>query len=252
MRTQFLIAGAQRSGTTLLYSLLGQHPEIYLAKPIKPEPKFFCTDSEYNKGREYYLDKYFKDVVESDYKVFGEKSTSYMTHNETPLRIKSLFPNIKLIFILRNPIERAISNYWFSEQNKLEVNTFEYAIKNEENRIKQFPMEQFSDHPFAYLRRGKYIDYLKIYLKYFYLSQIHIVIHDELVNNTNNVMNDLYSFLGVKEIEIANVTKNKVNSVERKEDVLTKDLKEYLLNYFNSSIEELEKVIHKDLSVWKK
>ena len=62
-KPNFLIAGAPRSGTGYVYHILDVHPDIYMAKPEKPEPKFFLVDEEYNKGIEYYLEKYFSNVV---------------------------------------------------------------------------------------------------------------------------------------------------------------------------------------------
>ena len=73
---EFLIGGAPRSGTTWLYALLDRHPDIHMAKPLKPEPKFFLRDDEYAKGLEYYSKKWFEGVDAS--KIAGEKSTDYL------------------------------------------------------------------------------------------------------------------------------------------------------------------------------
>ena len=163
MENLFLIVGAQRSGTSYLYQLLDEHPNIYMAQPMYPEPKFFCDQKKYSKGKKYYLNKYFNDKSD-DYKIFGEKSTSYMTVAGTAKRIYSMFPKVKLIFVLRNPIERALSNYWFSVKNGIEKASFEYAIKNEEARISNNPMPRFSVHPWGYLTRGEYFKYIENFI----------------------------------------------------------------------------------------
>src|SRR5215470_7742197 len=72
----FIIGGAPRAGTTWLYELLDHHPDVHMAKPLNPEPKFFLRDDEYAKGLEYYSRKWFEDVEPS--KVAGEKSTDYL------------------------------------------------------------------------------------------------------------------------------------------------------------------------------
>src|SRR5262245_35557105 len=59
----FLIAGAPRSGTTWLYHLLDRHPQIYMARPVRPEPKFFLVDELYDRGWQFYVDTWFADVA---------------------------------------------------------------------------------------------------------------------------------------------------------------------------------------------
>jgi hypothetical protein len=111
-KEHLFIIGAQRCGTTYLYKVLDSHPEIYMAKPLRPEPKFFINDLEYSNGKLYYENKYFSSIDDS-IKVLGEKGTSYIEHPDVSDRIKSFYPNAKIIVLLRNPVERAISNYFF-------------------------------------------------------------------------------------------------------------------------------------------
>ena len=71
----FCIIGAQRSGSTYLYQVLDEHPEITMARPLRPEPKFFLDVAAWKKGREHYLARHFSDASPSA--ILGEKSTSY-------------------------------------------------------------------------------------------------------------------------------------------------------------------------------
>ncbi len=248
MENLFIIAGAQRSGTTFLYHILDAHPEIYMAKPIKPEPKFFCNSEEYCLGKEYYINKYFS--VSDQYRAYGEKSTSYMTTKDTPINIYRMFPKAKLIFLLRNPIERAISNYWFSVKNKLETESFEYAIKNEEKRLMENPMPGFSNHPFAYLTRGKYVTFIYEFFKYFPRENILFIRTEDLMDSLLIQIKKIYTFLNVSSNFVPNIESNKVNTAEREENVLTMELKNYLIEYFRNYNRELEKLIDIDLSEW--
>src|SRR5688572_26028790 len=96
----FLLAGAQRSGTTFLYHLLDQHPEIEMARPLRPEPKFFLrTDA----GIEDYT-KLFPGKPGAH--VLGEKSTSYIEHPDAARLARSLLSEPRVIFLLRDPVER--------------------------------------------------------------------------------------------------------------------------------------------------
>src|SRR5438874_12720259 len=104
----FLIGGAARSGTTWLYSALDRHPTGYMAKPIKHEPKLFLVDDLYRKGLAHYARTWFADVPQSH--VAGEKSTDYLESAAAAERIARDLPQVRLIFILRDPVDRAYSN----------------------------------------------------------------------------------------------------------------------------------------------
>jgi hypothetical protein len=114
-KNQFFIVGAQRSGTTYLYNILDEHPEICMAQPVKPEPKYFLN----KKLLDINIDEYYKMYYYENkkIKIYGEKSTSYYENEEVAKSIALTFPLTKIIFILANPVDRAISNYKFSVQN---------------------------------------------------------------------------------------------------------------------------------------
>ena len=248
MKNLFIIAGAQRSGTTYLYNILDQHPDIYMAKPVQPEPKFFCNYNQYKLGKEYYVSKYFN--VAKEYSAYGEKSTSYMTVDGTPKNIHKMFPEVKLLFLLRNPIERAVSNYWYSVDNGLETYSFEYAIKNENKRIKEQPMPGFLNHPFAYLARGRYIVYLNEYLKYFSRDKIVIVKTEYLLSEPIDQIKKIYTFLDVNSNFVPALSGKKVNTNERKCNVLTPEMRNYLIQYYKEDNEQLGRVLNIDFSDW--
>lgn len=115
MRNLFII-GAQRSGSTLLAQVLDLHPKIKLMTPVKPEPKYFL-EKNYN-GKQAYIDL-FKGQ-EKNYDYFLEKSVSYIEHDDALKRICSDFPDARVLIILRNPIDRCLSNYRYSVENGME------------------------------------------------------------------------------------------------------------------------------------
>ncbi|RLF35719.1 MAG: sulfotransferase, partial [Thermoplasmata archaeon] len=103
MLPNFVIAGPPKSGTTSLLFYLERHPDVFVIN----EPHFFSRN--YEKGIEWYESLFEKHKKE---KAVGEKSPSYFFDPKVPLRIKKHIPDVKLIFIFRDPIKRAYSEYW--------------------------------------------------------------------------------------------------------------------------------------------
>ncbi|MBT5016357.1 sulfotransferase [Candidatus Peregrinibacteria bacterium] len=240
----FFIVGAQRSGTTYLYSVLDEHSEILMAKPVKPEPKFFLSE-DYNKGIDFYENKYFS-KIESDVKTLGEKSTSYYESEVVPDRIKNYFPEAKIIFILRDPIQRALSNYYFSVNNGLEKRTISEVF------LEKIPPETYPDHistdPFNYLGRGEYMKFIKKYLDCFGEKNVKILIFERLIGNINQVQG-LYEYLEVDRNFEPTLLGQKTNTGKDKEVVSEKVLKK-LKNYFQPYNKTLKEYLGDNLTEW--
>src|SRR5271165_1590244 len=101
----FIIAGAPRSSTTWLYVLAQRHPQLAMAEPMTPEPKFFLVDELWRCGLAYYSANWFDPLPAG--RVLGEKSTNYLESAEAAERIYRALPWVKLVFLLRNPVDRA-------------------------------------------------------------------------------------------------------------------------------------------------
>jgi hypothetical protein len=191
----FLIGGAPRSGTTWLYELLRRHPDIYLAQPVRPEPKFFLVDSLYALGIDHYRDRWFSDVPEG--KIAGEKSTNYLESPVAAARIARHLPGVKLVFILRDPAQRAYSNYLWSRMNGKETENFETALQLEEMREKNLdPTLRFA-RPHAYFGRGLYAQLLRPYFELFPSGQILCLRYEDLVTAPQDLAERLHRFLGI-------------------------------------------------------
>ena len=136
----FIIGGAPRSGTTWLYALLDRHPDVFMARPVAPEPKFFLVDDLYEKGLQYYSDTWFSTAAAAS--LAGEKSTDYLESGAAAGRIARDLPGVQLIFILREPTERAYSNYLWTRTNGLEIQDFASALVAEDERERTLGLEQ--------------------------------------------------------------------------------------------------------------
>lgn len=180
----FLIIGANKAGTSSLWAYLKQHFSIYMS-PIK-EPMFFTTEGKVLdidrpgneivlKGATNNIENYlslFEGV--SNEKAIGEASTAYLHNPVAAGRIKHYIPHAKLIALLRDPVERAYSNYLMYVRWGLETLDFAQAIKEEETRIRNnWP------NGWHYVSLGFYYERLKRYFELFKQSQIKVYLYEE-------------------------------------------------------------------------
>jgi len=203
MRTpDFLVVGAARAGTTTLHSYLRQHPGIFL--PDVKEPCFFVfegDDIKYVKGKFAFA---VKDLASyenlfrkagADQKT-GEMSTPYLyLHDKTIATVKKYFSsysNIRIVIMLRNPVDRAYSQYCWRVRDGREQLDFEKAIEAEQERIKaNYSFDYF------YLDRGFYFKQVKAYMDNF--RHVHIILFEDFEKEPQRVLRDLCHFLGVDE-----------------------------------------------------
>ena len=192
----FIIGGAPRAGTTWLYALLDRHPQIWMAKPVKPEPKFFLVDDLYARGLEHYSRTWFSDVPND--RVAGEKSTDYLESATAAARIHRDLPDVKLVFTLREPVARAYSNYLWTRMNGLETESFDRALALEDERQQTLPERFKFARPYSYFSRGLYAELLKPYVALFPMEQLLILKFEDLVATPTAAARTLHTFLGVE------------------------------------------------------
>jgi hypothetical protein len=241
----FIIAGAARSGTTWLSHLLNKHPDIGMAKPFKPEPKFFLVDSLYNQGISYYSETWFSN--RSNLKL-GEKSTNYMEDPRVAARIYKHIPTVQLIFILRNPIERAWSNYHWSVMNGIEKESFDYAIKHENER--EIPDQLRYAKPFSYIARGYYADLLIPFFKLFNREKILILKFEEIIKNPYELASKIHRFIGVDERPDDANELGVINTSEKNEESIPHKCRKYLQEIFKNPNIQLSQLVGSDFTKW--
>jgi hypothetical protein len=185
--------GCRRCASSYLHNCLNQHPEI-----IKPNRGIHFFSNYAIKGKDWYLDKLPPKEIN---KVLLEFSVSYAYPEYAHLaakHIKKMFPNVKLFVTVRNPIERAFSDYLRSIRN-LEIP----HTRSFEDAIDIYP---------EFLDRGRYSKVLSPYFDLFKKDQIHILIYEDLLKNTEDYLNPLYQFLGVQQ----NIIPDKIETKKEK------------------------------------
>jgi hypothetical protein len=244
---QFFIVGAQRSGTTYLARVLDAHPEIEMAMPLAPEPKYFLRDDFPRLRPGDYLARCYGRKPGASRR--GEKGTSYLERTEAARRIAAWFPRTQLIFILRHPADRAVSNYHFSRHHGFETLPMAEAFTPEMDR-RDFDRRRTSVSPFAYLRRGRYIDDLRAYGQVFAPEQLIVLIYEGLVGALAPIQ-QLYRTLGVADDFVPHpVIDQRVNPGAGHAPPLDPELGQFLNDHYADSIAELEAHLGRTIPAW--
>ena len=198
----FLIIGAQKCGTTFLYHLLCQHP--YVEPAATKEVHFF--DTEFTKGVEWYRSRFSPPTQKDGRKVLtGESSPYYLYHPHAARRAAQVVPGAKLLALLRNPVDRAFSDYNHKAREGREPLSFEEAIAAEEERIRGEKEKMLADdsysslsyRKFSYLSRGIYVDQLEEWRGYFDEEQLLVLKSEDFFENPQPVFERVLEFLGL-------------------------------------------------------
>ena len=295
----FLIVGAAKCGTSSLHDYLNQHPDIFMptftADGLKvKEPRFLIKEKiqkRLQKGIWNYKDYKLLFQGVTDEIAIGEATVLYLYyHSEAIKNIKKyLGEDVKIIIMLRNPIDRAYSAYSFASRTLQENQSFNEALINARPR---FDNDETLSPMILYKELGMYYEMVKDYMQNF--KYVHVVIYDDFILQTDREVNKVLDFLNINTITNINTStiinsggrkwdskfvkkllmvdsifkkilkiiipkkirvniKNRlVQSFTSKADLINKTTKKELLDYYYKDIHLLEKLINKDLSKWLK
>lgn len=181
----FLIVGAQKCGTTTLHDIMCRHPEANMSK-IK-EINFFTNADKYKQGLKFYSSFWESKTV---CKIIGESTPSYMVYPDVAEAIRSDLGEIKIVIILRDPIRRAVSQYWDNRRRLNESETFEQVID-------KYLTETYDPNSKGYFSRGVYIKYIEKYWQLFGKDNVHIMLLEQLINQPQIELETLFNFLEI-------------------------------------------------------
>lgn len=208
----FLIIGTQKGGTTSLYRYLLKHPNVL--PPVKKEVHYF--DIRFHKPIEWYR-SFFPDLTQSPTTgsngkplLTCEATPYYLFHPQVPKRMAAVLPDAKLIVILRNPVDRAYSNYRMEVDMGHETLPFDEAIEAEVSRIGSDTERMITDEKhrsdrhiwYSYLARGIYVDQLLRWDGFFPRSQMLVLGTEELRDDRRVTVDKVLNFLGLSSCEL--------------------------------------------------
>ena len=277
MLPDFIICGAMKCGTTSLHYMLDQHPEMCLpeSKLGYNELHFFDNEENYIKGIGWY--EQFFDVCRKG-TLIGQTSPAYIFRSMVPKRIYKCIPEVKLIFILRDPVDRAYSQYWSKIKNGTEPEDFYTALGLESERMKRSHQDSMR---YSYASRGMYIDQIELFLKCFPKEQMFFILTEDLREAGQVILKELQLFLNINPMVLPKIHTNKGSypkmlrsrrwlncsplrkhfktlvKIDRRFNSTTKrpimDSKsiDFLSRLFNDSNKRLADLIGRDLSHWK-
>jgi hypothetical protein len=198
----FLIIGAQKCGTTFLYHLLCQHP--YVEPATTKEVHFF--DTNFAEGVQWYRSHFSPPSQQDGRKILtGESSPYYIYHPHAARRAAKVVPRAKLIALLRNPVDRAYSDYNHKFREAREHLSFEEAIEAEEDRLRGEKEKLLADEDYhspkyrkySYLSRGIYVDQLVEWDRHFDRDQLLVLKSEDFFENPRESYERVLGFLGL-------------------------------------------------------
>lgn len=196
----FLIVGTQKGGTTLLYRLLTQHP--FVRPAAKKEVHYF--DVHFPEGVKWYMSHFPPPAwVNGQRTITGEASPYYLYHPHAARRAAQILPDVKLIALVRNPVDRAYSDYNHKAREGRELLGFQEAIEIEEKRLEGEREKMLADESyqsinyrrFSYLSRGVYVDQIEEWHRYFARDQLLILKSEDFFDDPVGTLTSTFEFL---------------------------------------------------------
>lgn len=237
----FLIIGAQKSGTSSLFALLSQHPQLSLSR--RKEVHYF--DWHFEKPLDWYKTWFPIDNGQ----LTGEATPIYMFHPHIAERVRKTLPTSKFIAVLRNPVDRAYAHYNMVCQKGFETLDFAKALAAEEGRMRQgldeLEKSSFSltYQRFSYTQRGLYAEQLKRWCEYFDRDSLCVILYEDLINNTTDTYSQICSFLGLESIPNVTLPHHNAHSYAP----MSEDIRKHLISWFAQPNAELEDFLGREL-----
>lgn len=192
-KPHFLGIGTQKGGTSSLYHLLQRHPDVYL--PPSKEQHYFTT--QFQRGEAWYQQQF---EPARPGQVRGEITPYYLFHEAVPERIQRFRPSMLLIALLRDPVERALSQYFHARRHGFEALELEAALAAEPARLASG--DPYSHQKHSYLSRSRYEQQLRRYEQLFPPRQLLVLRSEDLFSQPQQSWDRIQRFLGLRPLPL--------------------------------------------------
>ena len=242
-RLDFILAGAQKSGTTALHYFLCKHPNITMGD--QQEMHFFDNDAMFVSQVDYEeLHKHYPPLGTPT--IAGDCTPSYIYHEPAAERIWKYNPKIKLLILLRNPVDRAFAHWNMQRFRGREPLDFFDAVRQEKTRIAGVPPAEA--RRFAYVDRGFYGQQLARLFKFFPREQVKALKFEEFKEEQRETLVSIFSFLRLEPLRSVRTKDRNIVPYER---AMNWEERIFLYNLFAEDIAKLEQMLGWDCSDWK-
>ena len=242
-RLDFILAGAQKSGTTALHYSLSRHPDIAMGD--QQEIHFFDDDALFVSEPDYeQLHKHYPLLAPST--LAGDCTPSYIYHEPAAERIWKYNPEIKLLIILRSAVDRAFAHWNMQRYRGREPLDFFDAVREEKTRVAGAPAAEA--RRFAYVNRGFYGQQLARLFNFFPREQVKVVKFEEFKEKQRETLNSIFSFLGLEPLRSL---RSKDRNVVPYERAMNWEERVFLYNLFAQDIANVERMLGWNCSDWK-
>jgi len=237
----FIIIGTVRSGTTSLYYNICEHPSVLPA--AYDEIGFF--DSNFHLGIDWYrsmfpTEKKMEEIKkDTGFAITGEDTPFYFWKKEVVDRIFQALPDVKIIAIFRNPVDRAYSNYNLGIRKNTEKLTFEETIEEETRFLENHTFRDAVDGRRSYLSKGMYENQIKLWFNIFPRKQIHMLSTEDMQQKPKQELLKIFRFLEIPEYTIKNPQKQKLAKYEE----MNVETRKKLLDFYKPYNEDFFQII---------
>jgi hypothetical protein len=240
----FLICGTQKGGTSALDAYCRQHQDLLMADA--KEVHFFDNESLFRNGKPDYRQYHQHFPPHEEGKLRGEATPVYMYWPNAPARIHAYNPDIRLIVILRDPVERAYSHWQMEFHRGYETLPFGKAVREEAARLQQAD----ADHRrvYSYVDRGRYLHQLELLWSLFGREHVLVVFNEDLRQSPAAVLQQISVFLGIPAFT---AIEERTENAQDYDNPMTAEDRAWLHAVFEPEIANLEVALGKKLEFWR-
>ena len=240
----FIIAGAQKAGTTSLHSWLAAHPQ--LLPPFEKEVHFFDHAKRYGGGELGYRAYFPRRNELTDGRMTFETSPLYLFHPEAPARIAGMLPDVRLIVLLRNPVERAISHYFHTVARGGETLPLDEALAAEEQRLAAASPDSADFRRFSYKARGCYAEQLQRLFLHLPAERVLILESEAMFADPDTALQRVARFIGT---DVSGMPADlRARNVGKRGAGVDENVYAALSDYFRPHNERLRELLGRDFS----